>query len=192
MKLLLTIFFFKITFTSSVLLATSEPLFESSDEAENVENSGFIESIVMKERAGVRYYKKQKYKLAFENLSQAAKQGLKQSQYLIGIMYLKGQHVEQSLFHGMAWLGVAKESKSKDWLELFDKIYANASVEQQQAISENTEKFIAKYGIKKQHMTCSKRTRLGERKIILECTKDGRKFDIPRAKTNEAILQNRF
>jgi len=152
----------------------------------------FVENIIMKEKAGVRYYKNGKYQIAFDKLTYSAKRGLKLSQYLLGIMYLKGQHVEQSLFYGMAWLGVAKESKAKEWVTLFDEIYAKATPEEQQAIATNTAKFIEKYGMKAQAITCNKRARLGERKIIRECTKNGKVFDIPRIDSNQSIFKNQY
>ncbi len=37
--------------------------------------------------------------------------GLKEAQYYLDFMYLKGQHVQQSVGLGMAWLGVACETK---------------------------------------------------------------------------------
>jgi hypothetical protein len=146
----------------------------------------------MKQTAGARYYKKQLYKKAFEILNYAAKKGFKQSQYLLGIMYLKGQHVNQSLFYGMAWLGVAKESKSKDWVELFDNVYATATPAQQQAIDASTAKFNQKYGMKTQQMTCSKREKLGGRKKQLECTKNSQIFDLNRSRNDESALNNGF
>ena len=181
------VIFLSICVFSLPLLAT-----EIEDVEEDKISNEFVDNIIMKEKAGVRYYIKGKYQSAFENLSYSAKRGLKLSQYLLGMMYLKGQHVEQSLFYGMAWLGVAKESKAKEWLALFDKIYATATPEQQQAIESNTAKFIAKYGMKAQAITCNKRARLGERKIIRKCTKNGKVFDIPRIDSDHSIFKNRY
>jgi len=170
-----------MAFPLSALAADSSVGDKTSDSNEYVEN------IVMKERQGIRDYKKANYEKAYTALSYAAKRGFKQSQYLLGLMYLKGQYVKQSLFYGMAWLGVAKESKAKDWLALFDRIYAASTEQQQQAIDTNRLNFIQKYGLKSQNMSCNLQARLGGRKKTLQCSKKGKVFDIPRTPVNNSL-----
>lgn len=181
-----------IALLASIQVAYSQQQSSSTKKEPAMKNKDFIENIIMKERAGIRNYKKGEYQKAYKDLRYAAKRGFKQSQYLIGLMYLKGQHVKPSLFYGMAWLGVAKEAGSKEWVALFEQIYTNATLEQRAAIDTNMKKFIEKYGLKAQDMTCSNRSRLGNRKKTLECTKNTKVFEINRSRTEETILNNRF
>lgn len=124
-----------------------------------------------KEKAGVRYYKKGKYKKAYEKLLFPAKVGLKEAQYYLGFMYLKGQHVQQSVGLGMAWLGVACETKIPEWQATFDQIYNAVTEEQRTAIDKNVSLYIKKYGVEEQEMDCTKESRVGSRKVTVSCMK---------------------
>jgi len=58
---------------------------------------------------------KETFRTGTSYLKLPAEQGLKQSQYLIGFMYLKRDYVQGSLINGLAWLGVANEVNLEDW-----------------------------------------------------------------------------
>ena len=128
-----------------------------------------ISSVIKTQKAGVKYYKQGEFEKAFENLSISAQGGIKQSQYLLGIMYLKGQHVKPSLATGMAWLGVANEVHIKDWKETYNSIYNKFNAKQQEYVDKIVADYIERYGMKAQKLTCKKKASLGSRKIQLYC-----------------------
>ena len=128
-------------------------------------------SLYNKEKAGVRHYKKGDYKKAYEKLRFPAEVGLKEAQYYMGFMYLKGQHVKQSTGKGMAWLGVACESEIPDWQATFDQIYDALSPENQKSIDRNVSSYIEKYGLEIQEMKCNKTSNVGSRKMTVNCRK---------------------
>lgn len=106
------------------------------------------------EKQGVKFHQQRKYKKAYEKLIVSAKQGYKQSQYLLGYMYLKGQHVKTSLLTGFAWLGVASEANIKEWRDTFDTLYASLNDDQRRRVDANVAAFIQQYGLKSQKMHC--------------------------------------
>ena len=129
------------------------------------------ESLELSESAGLRYYNNQKYAAAAENLTKAAQGGMKKSQYLLGFMYLKGQHVPQSVVEGMAWLGVASESGKKEWKNAYKQIYAKATKAQRKAIKSRLDKFISLYGMQTQNVSCKRDKKLGSNKREIRCAK---------------------
>jgi len=129
------------------------------------------EYALRKERQGIKQYEKGKYKSAFNNLSKLAAWGYKDSQYVLAFMFLKGQHVEQSTLIGMAWLALAAESGREDWISLYDKLYAAASVNDKNKFDLLIKNYKAKFGMKAQRVTCSKRPNSTSNKIITACIK---------------------
>jgi hypothetical protein len=124
------------------------------------------------EKAGVRFYMKGKYEKAYERLLLPAQSGLKNAQYYLGFMYLKGQHVTQSLQTGMAWLGVANEVEIQEWQATFDQIYNAVSEGQRKAIDKKISQYIDMYGMEVNKLRCSRQSRLGSRKVIVNCLRN--------------------
>lgn len=124
-----------------------------------------------KEKAGVRYYKRGSYKKAYEKLLYPAQLGLKDAQYYLGFMYLKGQHVDQSLVTGMAWLGVACEIEAKEWQQTFDQIHRALNLEQRKFIDQKVASYRQLYGMETQEMDCARVARTGSRKVTVNCRK---------------------
>ncbi|HFB65166.1 MAG TPA: hypothetical protein ENJ60_06455 [Aeromonadales bacterium] len=129
----------------------------------------YLSSIERDERVGVRYYKRGEYKKAFKILSESAQWGMKQPQYLMAIMYLKGQYVKQSIATGMAWLGVATEIDIEDWKKTFDGIYNKLNEKQQAYIDKKVALYIQLYGMKTHNLACNKRQALDSRKVRIHC-----------------------
>ena len=122
-------------------------------------------------RAGVKHHKRGNYKKAYEKLSVCAQWGLKQAQYLMAFMYLKGQYVEQSVEIGMGWLGVAKEVEIKEWSDTYDNVYKMLSPQQQALVDKKVDKYIKQYGMEVQKIDCVNKARLGGGKIEPHCQK---------------------
>jgi TPR repeat protein len=130
------------------------------------------------ERKGVRLYQQGEYTPAFKALAPTAVRGYKQAQFAIAFMFLKGQHVEQSLILGMAWLGVAKESKIEGWRDIFDKLYAAASDKQKQLIDQKVAQYIKLYGMKTQDIQCNRVIPAGQRRHQIRCNKGAGQFPV--------------
>lgn len=123
------------------------------------------------ENIGVRQFKKGKFKKAYKKLIVPAKQGLKQSQYLIGFMYLRGHHVEQSLVEGLAWLGVAKEAEVVDWSKTYETVYGLTTEDQRAELKSLQVLYISRYGLETQQLKCLNRSKSGSRRLVIECVK---------------------
>ncbi|HHL31493.1 MAG TPA: hypothetical protein ENJ41_02830 [Oceanospirillales bacterium] len=122
-----------------------------------------------KEREGIRLYRKGKYKKAYKKLYETATWGLKDSQYFLAIMYLKGQHVKQDIVIGMGLLAVANESKIKQRVELYDSIYRKLTPAQIQQVDAKVLDYIEKFGMQAKGMKCSKSKDVGSRRPVVNC-----------------------
>jgi TPR repeat protein len=134
-----------------------------------------MERLERQETTGLRYYERGNYQKAFDNLSATAVRGLKQSQYMLAFMFLKGQHVDQSIVLGMAWLGVAIESGEPEWIELYDSLYQRATPEQKVLIAAKVAQYIEQYGMSAQNVSCSRRPVAGSRRAESRCLKQAEK-----------------
>ncbi|MBQ4845878.1 sel1 repeat family protein [Pseudoalteromonas sp. MMG005] len=59
-------------------------------------------------KKGLYYLKEQSYPLAAKWIRLAAMSGDTKAQFYLGLLFIKGQGVPQSAFHGMAWLVLAQ------------------------------------------------------------------------------------
>jgi len=132
-----------------------------------------IELMYRNEDNGVTQYKNENFESAFELFSGSAVQGLKKSQYMLAFMFLKGEHVNKSILLGMGWLGVAKESGEKDWVELYDNMYARANPTQQAMIDEKVRQYVELYGMDATNVTCKRAQVAGSRRYEMRCIKVG-------------------
>jgi len=153
--------------TSTLLLALLAGC--QSTGIEHVSQKGMF----LNERLGIKKYLAGEYQQAFELLSETARWGLKESQYFLAFMFMKGQHVEQSSVLGMAWLGVANEVGKDDWQHQYNSFYQAATPEIRARIDAKQQEYIAKYGLKAQRMTCSEQSQLDSAKPKLRCSKSG-------------------
>lgn len=131
------------------------------------------------QESGMQHYRDGSYDSAYEELIQSAEAGLKYSQYYLGLMYLKGQGVSKSNLTGMAWLGVAKESKIREIVELYDSVYEKFSKEKRKFIDDKVLEFTSLYGLKAQDVSCKRRKTARSMRPRVYCvknTKDIQKF----------------
>jgi len=133
-----------------------------------------INAIDKQQKWGITLYERGDYQGAFQELSELAPWGYKDSQYALAFMFLKGLHVEQSTLIGMGWLGVAAESGIKEWQQLFDELYHAASAEDKTNIDLVVNDYIAKFGLKAQHVVCQRTKRGFSKRIVMQCTKNER------------------
>ncbi|BDX07959.1 sel1 repeat family protein [Planctobacterium marinum] len=128
-------------------------------------------TLFLQERLGIKKYNAGEYQESFELLSETATWGLKESQYFLAFMFMKGQHVQQSSVLGMAWLAVANEVKRDDWQQQYDTFYNAASAPLQTRIDAKKAEYIAKFGLKAQNMTCAEQIQTYSIKRKVRCSK---------------------
>ena len=128
----------------------------------------------------MRHYERGDFANAFDDLSHTAVRGLKRSQYMLSFMFMKGQHVNKSTLLALGWLGVAKESGEREWVEQFDKIYAVLTPQQQQIVDSKVQQYVDWYGMAAQNVQCSKRhSTVGSRRRQATCLKvEGERYEI--------------
>jgi TPR repeat protein len=123
------------------------------------------------EADGLRNYDRGDYAKAYDTLAFTAVRGLKRSQYILGFMYLKGQHVDKSILTGMGWLGVASESGDSEWQDLYDSMYEMLAPEHRPTVDAKVQEFIAKYGSDTQGVSCTRSKAAGSRRLQTRCRK---------------------
>lgn len=128
-----------------------------------------IPKLVRTEKRGIKEYRRGNYKKAFKLLGESASWGLKQSQYYLSFMFLKGQHVPQSTVIGMGWLGVAIEADVDEWSETYTMLYEAASPALKARIDAKVDQYIGQFGAEAQAITCTTVVRLGSRVPVPEC-----------------------
>ena len=82
-----------------------------------------IRALYDKELSGVRAYLDGRFESSFRLLSDTARKGMKESQYLLSLMFMKGEGVDKSVLIGLGWLGVAIESGNEEWNNTFNTLY---------------------------------------------------------------------
>ena len=122
-------------------------------------------------KEGMMYYKKKKYDKAYPILAELATWGIKEPQGLLGMMYIKGEHVDQSIETGLAWLGVATEIEMRDTKKNFDYIYGQLNDDQKKFIDQKVEKYRSRYGMEVQNLVCKKEAPPGSNIPKLGCLK---------------------
>jgi len=126
------------------------------------------------EAKATKLYQKGEFEKAFKILQPLAKLGLKQAQYFVAFSYMKGQGQKADPITGMAWLGVAIESKIPQWVSQYQQAISLLNTNQKIQLATRQKHLIALYGMKKQHIICEVRlrsTRAHNKKAIL-CFKD--------------------
>jgi len=118
---------------------------------------------------GVKYYRKGNYKRAYEELLRPAQLGRKNAQYFLGFLYLKGQHVPQSITTGLASPGVANEIEGGEWRKTYDLVYGQLNAEERMLVDDEVELYISFYGVDEQKINCTLRARPGSRKRKIVC-----------------------
>ena len=131
------------------------------------------------QKTGMQEFHNGNYDEAYSLLTKSAEAGLKYSQYYLGLMYLKGQGVDKSYTNGMSWIGVAKESKIPEIVEMFDSLYEKFNEDARVIIDKKTTEYIKLYGMKKQFVSCKMHTPPGLMTPRIACqkiTRDLQKF----------------
>ena len=163
-----------------ILLASLIPLSAASEmfEAEQ------IRALYDKEASGVRAFGDGRYEDAFEILSDTASKGMKESQYLMSRMFMKGEGINKSILIGFGWLGLAAESGNEEWNNTFNTLYESMTDAQRAMVDAKVKDYVAKYGSVVQGVTGDKRTAAGSRRIEMRCDKSVGKYPVHEIETS--------
>ncbi|MBX2847956.1 MAG: hypothetical protein KTR16_06540 [Acidiferrobacterales bacterium] len=123
----------------------------------------------------LRLYSAKNYADAYPIVSELSQWGIKDAQAILGGMYLKGEHVDQSTERGLLWLGVAKEESSqRAAAESFDYVYGHLGAEHKTYIDQKVAAHVSKFGLKAQNINCERESRVGSNLTTTICYKRSR------------------
>jgi hypothetical protein len=101
-------------------------------------------------------YQDKRYDEAFPLMRKAACAGDKESQWMLGHMYLLGQGVARDDFTGYAWIKVAAEFNSHEYRSTVETIEKAIDPKQLPAVRAGARTFIDKYGLRATNMSCNR------------------------------------
>ena len=147
------------------------PLLVSFSATAEMFESERIYALHGKELRDARAYVDGRFESAFQLLSDTASKGMKESQYLLSLMFLKGEGVDKNILVGLGWLGVAIESGDEEWNNTFKTLYESMNDAQKAMIDEKVKDYVAKYGGVVQGVACANRSAAGTREVDIRCDK---------------------
>lgn len=166
--------------TLLILIASLVPLSATAEMYELEQLSALFD----KEARGIRAYTGGRYESAFNMLSDTASKGMKESQYVLALMFLKGEYVDKSILIGLGWLGVAIESGNEEWNKTFNTLYESMNDAQRAMVDAKVNDYVAKYGTVIQGIACKKRAAAGSRRIEVRCDKSVGNYPVHEIETS--------
>lgn len=130
-----------------------------------------IDNIYENEASGLRYYKRGDYEKAFSILRETAALGMKNSQYILAYMFIKGEGVDKNILFGLGWMGLATELGNDEWVEKYQGLYGSLNASQQSMVDDKVNEYREKFGASEQGVTCSNTAEVGSRAIRWKCRK---------------------
>lgn len=100
-------------------------------------------------------YEGKRYDEAFPLMKKAACAGDKESQWMLGHMYLLGQGVERDDLTGYAWVKVAAEFNDGEYRTTVRKIEDAIGPKQLPAVKAEAQKTVDAYSLRATHMSCN-------------------------------------
>lgn len=107
----------------------------------------------------------------YQDVVKFARYGEKYPQYLLGLMLIKGDGVEQDIAQGLVWMQLSLEQKNPEWKRAYDKIVASIPDEQIAALQPMYEVYKERYGVDNQYMYCSSEKMESSNIRINQCRK---------------------
>jgi TPR repeat protein len=130
-----------------------------------------IETYNIQLKSALRLYQDEDYEKALPALEIFAKRGNKTSQYIVGVMYLNGQGMQQDLMKSYAWLTVANEQRSKKWKKPLKMLNEKLPEEFLESAGQEAANYVSDFGVKAQRMKCRNVKTLGSKKGVHQCKK---------------------
>jgi TPR repeat protein len=97
-----------------------------------------------------------KYDVAAPLMKKAACAGDKESQWMLGHMYLLGQGVERDDLAGYSWIRVAAEFNQAEYRKAVDQIEKAIDKSQLPLAQGEAQKYVDAYGLRATHMSCNR------------------------------------
>ncbi|MDX5406523.1 MAG: hypothetical protein LPK11_05710 [Chromatiaceae bacterium] len=107
----------------------------------------------------------------YQDVVKFAHYGEKYPQYLLGVMLLKGDGVQQDIGQGLVWLRLALEQKNTEWQKVYDSVSAQLTKEQLASLEPMYEVYKARFGVDAQKMSCSNERMEASNIRIHQCRK---------------------
>lgn len=101
-------------------------------------------------------YRDKHYDEAAPLMQKAACAGDKESQWLLGHMYLAGTGVGRNDLAGYSWLKVAAEFQSSEYRDTVDRIEQAIDPKQLSAAKAAAQKYVDAYGLRATNMSCAR------------------------------------
>ena len=101
-------------------------------------------------------YQAKRYDEAFPLMEKAACAGDKESQWMLGHMYLLGQGVERDDLAGYSWIKAASEFNQAEYRKAVDQIEHAINASQLPAAKAEAQKYVDAYGLRATHMSCNR------------------------------------
>jgi hypothetical protein len=136
-------------------------------------------------------YENKRYDEAFPLMHKAACAGDKESQWMLGHMYLLGQGVARDDFTGYAWIKVAAEFNQHEYRATVETIEKAIGPKQLTAVQAEARTYIDNYGLRTTNMSCNRAaSQHGHIMDRIICTpKDDGQFDMLRQCVAETPAQ---
>jgi len=100
-----------------------------------------------------------------------AQWGDKGCRWIVGILYLKGDGIEQNGLEGMKWMTVAVESGKQEWVEICDRVMAQLPEGSRAIVEQQGQEYIDRYGMRAQNVYCTRRADTGNHITRVVCKK---------------------
>jgi hypothetical protein len=141
----------------AALIAASAPAARAADQAadpgfERVFPSVYSDLLYNSKTA----YEAKRYDEAFPLMHKAACTGDKESQWMLGHMYLLGQGVARDDFTGYAWIKVAAEFNEHEYRSTAETIEKAIGPKQLAAVQAEARKYVDDYGLRATNMSCNR------------------------------------
>ncbi|MGH8173944.1 MAG: hypothetical protein ACREPX_12445 [Rhodanobacteraceae bacterium] len=136
----------------ALLCATSATGFAQSNEGFDLEYPSVYQDWRYE---STNAYDGKRYDQAFEPMQKAACAGDKESQWMLGQMYLRGQGVDRDDMRGYAWVKVAAEFQSATCRKTASTIEQAIDAAHKEEAAKLSEQLIDEYGIRTTHMSCT-------------------------------------
>ncbi len=135
----------------------------------------YTTSIDSKMRSAKKNYSQANYKKAYKEFNELARLGLKEAQFMTGMMLIKGKGRPKDMVKGISWLYTASEAKSK-WVNQADNYFSTVSRDEKRQIQQTVATYIDRFGMDAQLVSCRKETYTGShiKKVICRKQRDVR------------------
>lgn len=108
----------------------------------------------------------------YQDVVKFAHYGEKYPQYLLAVMLLKGDGVQQDIGQGLVWLKLALEQKNTEWQKVYDSVASKLTQEQLASLEPMYELYKSRFGVEAQKMSCRNEKMEASNIRINQCRKN--------------------